>query len=96
MRRNTAPSHPGGILKRLYMEPLNLTTVDLASAIGVSRKTVSKLINERAGITADMALRLAIAFKSAPELWMNLQQNHDLWHARRKTKLLKKIRRLAA
>jgi addiction module HigA family antidote len=75
------PTHPGGILKRHYLEPLALSVSRAATALGVSRKTVSKIINERGDITPDMALRLAKAFRTTPELWLNLQRNYDLWHA---------------
>ena len=74
----------------------SLSTIDFAKAIAVSRKTVSKLVNEHSSITPDMAVRLGIAFKNTPELWMNLQQNFDLWYAKRAAKGLKKIRSLAA
>jgi addiction module HigA family antidote len=96
MRNRRAPTHPGGILKRLYLDPLDLSTVDLAKAIGVARKTISKIIDERGTVTPDMALRLSIAFKTTPQLWLNLQQNYDLWHAERKAKGLKGIRGFAA
>ena len=96
MKLRRAPSHPGGILKRLYLAPLDLSTIEFAKAIGVSRKTISKLINERGGITPEMALRLSLAFKTTPQLWLNLQQNYDLWRARRTAKGLKNVRRLAA
>ena len=75
------PTHPGGILKRHYLEPLALAISGAAAALGVSRKTVSKIVNERGDITPDMALRLAKAFRTTPELWLNLQRNYDLWHA---------------
>ena len=75
------PTHPGGILKRHYLEPLALAVSEAAAALGVSRKTVSKIVNERGDITPDMALRLAKAFRTTPELWLNLQRNYDLWHA---------------
>ena len=60
MKEHRTPTHPGGILKRLYLQPLSLSTVAVAKAIGVSRKTISKLINERGSITPEMAL----AFRS--------------------------------
>lgn len=96
MKSQRVPSHPGGILKRLYLDPLCLTVVDLARALKVSRKTVSKLVNQRGSITPEMALRLAIAFETTPQLWLNLQQNYDLWIAGRKSKGLKGIQKLAA
>ena len=80
-----SPTHPGGILRRQYMEPLSLTISELAKILGVSRKTLSKIVNERGSITPEMALRLSKAFKTTPELWLNLQQNYDLWHASQKT-----------
>ena len=74
------PTHPGGILKRHYLETLNLTVSELAKSLGVSRKTLSRIVNERGSITPDMALRLSKAFSTTPQLWLNLQQNYDLWH----------------
>ena len=96
MKDYRTPTHPGGILKRLYLQPLNLSTVALAKAIGVSRKTISKLINERGSITPEMALRLSIAFNTTPRLWLNLQQNYDLWQAQRTARGLKRIQKFAA
>jgi len=79
--RKRPPTHPGGIILRHYLEPLGLTISEAAAALGVSRKTLSKVINERGSVTPDMALRLARSFNTTPELWLNLQQNFDLWHA---------------
>jgi addiction module HigA family antidote len=79
--RKRPPTHPGGILRRQYIEPLSLTISELANTLGVSRKTLSKIVNEHGSVTPDMALRLSKAFKTTPELWMNLQQNFDLWQA---------------
>ncbi len=96
MKEHRTPTHPGGILKRLYLQPLSLSTVAVAKAIGVSRKTISKLINERGSITPEMALRLSIAFNTTPRLWLNLQQNYDLWQAQRTARGLKRIQKFAA
>jgi addiction module HigA family antidote len=79
--RKRPPTHPGGILRRQYIEPLSLTISELANTLGVSRKTLSKIVNEHGSVTPDMALRLSKAFKTTPELWLNLQQNYDLWQA---------------
>jgi len=79
--RKRQPAHPGGILKRQYLEPLQLSVAQVAGALRVSRKTFSKIINERGAVTPDMALRLSRAFETTPELWLNLQQNYDLWKA---------------
>lgn len=75
------PTHPGKIIKEDYLKPLSLTITDLASFLGVSRKTLSKIVNERASITPDMALRLSRAFDTTPDLWLTLQKNYDLWQA---------------
>jgi antitoxin HigA-1 len=96
MAKKRTPSHPGGILRRLYLEPLQLTVSDLAEALGVSRKTVSKVVNERGSITPEMALRLAIAFDTTPQVWLNLQQNYDLWIAGQRAKGLRNVHKIAA
>ena len=79
MRRR--PTHPGEIIKEDYLKPLSITITELASTLGVSRKTLSKIINKRGAITTDMALRLSRAFDTTPDLWLNLQKNFDLWQA---------------
>ena len=89
------PTHPGGILKRHYLEPLSLSVSQAAAALGVSRKTLSKIANERGSVTSDMALRLSKAFGTTPELWLNLQQNHDLWHAWHGSRAWQRVRVLA-
>jgi len=76
------PPHPGEILRELYLDPLDLTVTEAAQALGVSRKTLSMLLNERAGISPEMAYRLARAFSTSPDLWINLQKQRDLWEAR--------------
>lgn len=89
------PPHPGEILRELCFVPLGLTVTEAAAALGVSRKTLSAILNRRAGITAEMALRLGKAFDTTPESWLHHQIQHDLWVVRRsKKKLL--VRRLAA
>ncbi len=90
--RRRAPGHPGGILSRLYLEPLNITVSDLAEIISVSRKTVSKIVNENGAVTPDMALRLSRALNTTPDLWLNLQKNYDLSHASRSSNEWRKVR----
>jgi len=80
------PTHPGRILKEDYLIPLSITITELSSILGVSRKTLSKIINERASITPDMALRLSRAFDTTPIFWLNLQKNYDLWLAEHTSK----------
>jgi len=86
------PAHPGRILKNLYLIPLELSVSKLAENLGVSRKAVSAIINERKAITPEMALRLSRAFpNSTPESWLNLQRNYDLWQAAHKTDAWKTV-----
>lgn len=80
-RMKRQPTHPGIMIKEDYLTPLSITITELSSILGVSRKTLSKIINERGSITPDMALRLSRAFDTSPELWLNLQKNFDLWQA---------------
>ena len=75
------PPHPGEILKELCLEPLGVTVTDAAKALGVSRKTLSTVINGRAGISPEMAIRLSIAFDTSAESWLNQQTQFDLWQA---------------
>lgn len=75
------PIHPGKILKDLYIVPLNLTNGEAADNLGITRKTLSMILNEHQGISAEMALRLSKAFNTTPELWMNMQNSYDLQKA---------------
>lgn len=75
------PTHPGEMIKEEYMKTLGLTVTSLADRLGVSRKTLSTIVNERAAVTPDMALRLSRAFSTSPELWLNMQKSYDLWTA---------------
>ena len=72
------PVHPGEIIKHDCLEPLGLSVTHAAQVLGVTRPTVSKLINGRASISPEMAVRLAKAFGSTPEFWLRLQLNYDL------------------
>ena len=89
------PPHPGEVIKGLCLEPLNLSITAAARALGVSRKSLSELINGHSGISPEMALRLALAFDTSAESWLTQQMHYDLWVARRKARRLK-IAKLAA
>jgi addiction module HigA family antidote len=88
------PAHPGEILREMYLKPLGITVTQAAKALSVSRKHVSAIVHGRSPVTPDMALRLASAFATEPELWVNLQAQYDLWtvsrQARPKVKVLVK------
>lgn len=75
------PPHPGEVLRELCFEPLGLSVTQAAEALGVSRKTLSAILNGRAGISPEMAIRLSKAFGTSAESWLNQQVQYDLWLA---------------
>ena len=77
------PSHPGAIVRYDCLEPLGLTVTEAAEVLGVTRQTLNNLVNGKAGVSAEMAVRLSKAFGSAPEFWLRLQMNYDLAEVRR-------------
>lgn len=90
------PPHPGEILRKLCLEPLGLSVAEAAKALGISRTTLSNILNGRAGISPAMAVRLSIAFDTTAESWMNQQVQYDLWQAERDRHQLKVTRLVAA
>ncbi len=89
------PPHPGEVLRELCLDPLGLTVTAAAEALGVSRKTLSAVINGKAGISPEMAIRLSIAFDTSAESWLNQQSQYELWHAEQYRKELK-VKKLVA
>lgn len=90
------PPHPGEIIKDLCLEPLGISVTEAAKALGVSRKTLSSILNGHAGISPEMAVRLSIAFDTSAESWLNQQVQFDLWNAERHRNQLKVERIVAA
>ncbi len=89
------PPHPGEIIKELCLTPLGITVTEAAEGLGVSRKTLSSIINGRAGVSPEMAVRLSIAFETSAESWLNQQSQFDLWLAEQNRDSLQ-VRRLSA
>jgi addiction module HigA family antidote len=83
------PPHPGEVIKRQCLEPLDLTVTEAAEGLGVSRNTMSMLINGRLGISPEMAIRLSKGFGGSPESWLRQQMDYDLWQAQQKAKAIK-------
>src|SRR5580692_10819945 len=77
------PVHPGRIVKRACLEPLGLSVTDGAKVLGVTRQTLTKIVNGKSGISAEMAIRLAKAFGSTAETWVRMQASYDLAQARK-------------
>jgi addiction module HigA family antidote len=83
------PAHPGEILKELVLAPLGLSVTDAADHLGVSRKTLSKVLNGRGTVTPEMALRIEMTFgKPGAAHWLRLQNAYDLWQARQHSRMI--------
>ena len=89
------PPHPGEVIRELCIEPLGISVTAVAKALGVSRKTLSELLNGKSGVSPEMAIRLSIAFNTSAESWLNQQMQYDLWKARLNHKR-PRVARLAA
>lgn len=79
MVKRRKPTHPGIILDEDYIKPLDLNLQMLADRLSITRNTLFKIRSGKARITPAIAISLAKAFDTTPQLWLNLQQNYDLW-----------------
>jgi len=84
MSRMFNPPHPGELLKEDVLPGLGMTVTEAANQLGITRVAFSRIINGRAGISSDMALRLAAWLDTTPESWLNMQVAYDLWQAEQK------------
>jgi addiction module HigA family antidote len=89
------PPHPGEVIKSLCLEPLGLTVTAAARALGVSRRTLSEIVNGRMGISPEMAIRLSLAFDTSAESWLAQQVQYDLWQVEKRRPSLH-VKRLSA
>jgi addiction module HigA family antidote len=80
------PKHPGEILEREFLTPLKLTQREVAEHLNVEVKTINRLVNKRTRVSTLMALKLAAAFKTSPEHWLQLQAAYDSWHLKKRLK----------
>ena len=78
------PPHPGEVIRELCLEPLGLTVTEAAKGLGVSRKTLSALLNGRFGISPEMAIRLSKGFGGSAESWLIQQIQYNLWQVLQK------------
>ncbi len=91
------PTHPGAILREDTLPAINLTASRFAEALGVSRRTVSEILNERSRITVDLAHRIGRALGMSPDIWLRMQQAVDLYDAQVKNRAAySQIKRIAA
>lgn len=88
------PPHPGEFIREVYLSPFGISIRSVARNLGVSTSTLSRLLNGESNVTPEMALRLSKTLGRSPESWLAMQDQHDLWHAR-KTIDLKAVRKLS-
>ena len=88
------PPHPGEVIQDTVLDRISVS--EFAEKLGVSRVTLSRLVNSKAGVSADMALRLADALETSPEVWLQMQAAYDLWHASKKRRSKVEPLKLAA
>ena len=94
--KNRKPTHPGAILREDVLPSLNMTQTELADRLGISRRSVSQILNEHRPLTTDMAIRLAHFLGTTPESWLNMQQALDVWELERKNaRIYDEIERVA-
>ena len=84
MHRRRKPTHPGEVLREDVIKPLGLTVTEAAKRLGVTRKTLSELINCKSSMSPEMAVRIGKATKTSPDSWLHMQAQLDLWHAGKK------------
>ena len=87
------PPHPGEILFDFYLQPLKLSITEASDSLQIARPNLSAIINGRGGISPLMAHKLAKAFNTSPQYWLNLQSNYDLWHSM-KNKEIRMVKKL--
>lgn len=87
------PSHPGEYVRHDCIDPLGLTITEAAKALGVTRQTLTSLVNGKSGVSPEMAIRLEKAFGSTAEMWLRLQAAYDLAHVMKRASRIK-VKRL--
>ena len=81
LKRGLPPVHPGEILREVFIKELGLTVTEVAKGLHIARGNLSAVVNERAGISPELAVKLSEAFGNTAQFWINLQKNYELWHA---------------
>ncbi len=81
------PPHPGAVIRMMHIEPSGLTVTEAAARLDIDRKTLSRVINGRAAITVDMAVRLSEALNTSAKVWLGMQQSYDIWQVKHNKKI---------
>lgn len=89
------PTHPGEVLSEDIIKPLGLSVTEAARRLGVTRKTLSTLLNGKASLSPEMAVRIAKATDTSPESWLYMQAKLDIWQAARKAPKVQGLRAVA-
>ena len=89
------PPHPGEILYAFCFEPIKLSVTEAAGKLLITRPNLSAIVNGKAGVSPQMAVKLAKAFNTTPHYWLNLQANYDLWQVLENDKAVSKVKALA-
>jgi addiction module HigA family antidote len=85
------PLHPGVIIKNVLIDNINLTISKAAEHLGITRTTLSRLLNQHDGLTPEMALRLSTLLNTSVDIWINLQAQYDIWNIQYAKKIVKAI-----
>jgi len=96
MKSRRRPTHPGEMLREDVIKPLGLTVTEAAKRLGVTRKTLSALINCKASLSPEMAVRIGKATRTSPESWLYMQSKLDLWFAEQKPPVVKEFEEVAS
>jgi len=83
------PSHPGALLREFILPDLDRSMTEIARSLGISRQLLYSIVNEKAPVTPEVAVRLGKLCGNGPRLWVNMQAAYDLWHAERKVDVSK-------
>ena len=81
------PPHPGEFIRETYIEPFDISIRSLAGNLGVAASTLARIVSESSAVSPEMALRLSKALGRSPESWLAMQDNYDLWQARKSANL---------
>jgi addiction module HigA family antidote len=84
LKRKLPPTHPGEILREMFIKERDLTITEVAKGLNVARANLSAVINGHLGISPELAIKLSEAFGNTAQFWVNLQNNYELWHAEQK------------
>ena len=81
------PPHPGEFIRETYIEPFDISIRSLAENLDVAASTLARIVSESSAVSPEMALRLSKALGRSPESWLAMQDNYDLWQARKSANL---------